>query len=166
MSGLVALGSGVAAPHPAIPVTVVLEEPMGEAPDAADIVTGKGDLKLFRIVHRKAGLDLAQFRAYWHHHHEIDDLDAPFIGGQGMKRVLVSFSTGSAIIDNELSPIEEDQPGNLIDSTVEIYYEPSADPWKAYATIPLPAAIRRDEVNFINFDLPARRAIVQEYVIE
>jgi hypothetical protein len=151
-----------AQPNPDVPWTVTLEEIMGEARNAASLIDPVGNLKIFRIVSRKRDLDRVQFRIYWHNNHGLMERAGPFVGGTTL-RTAVAFNAGQIIVGDRLSPAE-DTP-HTIDCTNEHYFRGSAEPWVFYETVPFPAETRRDEMNFINFEAPVRRALMQEYVI-
>jgi hypothetical protein len=151
-----------AEPHPDVPWTVTLEEVMGEARNAASLISAAGNLKIFRIVSRKRDLDRVQFRIYWHNNHGLLERANPFTGGSTL-RTTVAFGVGQVITGDALEPAE-DTPA-AIDCTNEHYFRDGAEPWVFYETQPFPAETRRDELNFINFDAPVRRALMQEYVV-
>jgi hypothetical protein len=151
-----------AKPHPVVPWTITLEEVMGEARNAEQLINPNGNLKIFRIVSRRRDMDRTQFRIYWHNNHARLESAGPFIGGTTL-RTTVSFNVGQVIGSEGLEPAT-DIPES-IDCTNEHYFREGAEPWVFYETVPFPAETRRDEMNFINFDAPVRRALMQEYVV-
>jgi hypothetical protein len=152
----------LAQPHPDVPWTVTLEEVMGEAPDASTVISPRGNLKLFRIVSRRRDLDRVQFRIYWHNNHGLMERANPYVR-KIFLRTAVAFNVGQTINGFELEPAV-DTPDS-IDCTNEHYFRGGAEPWVMYETQPMPAESRRDELNFINFEAPVRRALMQEYVL-
>jgi hypothetical protein len=154
--------SADAKPNPDVPWTVTLEEMMGEARNADQLISPNGNLKIFRIVSRRRDLDRVQYRIYWHNNHGLMERAGPFVGGS-ILRTAVAFNVGQHIVGETLEAAE-DNPHN-IDCTNEHYFRAGAEPWVFYETVPFPAETRRDEMNFINFDAPVRRALMQEYVV-
>jgi hypothetical protein len=152
----------IAQPHPVVPWTVTLEEIMGEARNAARLISPAGNLKIFRIVSRKRDLDRVQFRIYWHNNHGLLERAGPFTGGTTL-RTAVSFEVGHVIAGGALEPAAETP--DAIDCTNEHYFRAGAEPWVFYETVPFPAETRRDEMNFINFEAPVRRALMEEFVL-
>jgi hypothetical protein len=150
-------------PHPSVPWTVTLEEPMGRNSDPSLRLTGQGDLKTFRTLARKADIDYVQLRVYWHTHHKILEMGAVYRGGPFV--INVSFGLGQRIVGDQLVPIDETQVGDNIDATTDIYYPPGTEVWVGYETSPFEETTRRDERAFINFDAFFRRAIMEEYVL-
>jgi hypothetical protein len=154
--------SADAKPNPDVPWSVTLEEIMGQARNADKLISPNGNLKIFRIVSRKRDLDRVQFRIYWHNNHGLMERAGPFVGGTILKTA-VAFNVGQQIGGDKLEPAV-DSP-NSIDCTNEHYFRAGAEPWVFYETVPFPAETRRDEMNFINFDSPVRRALMEEYVV-
>jgi hypothetical protein len=154
--------AAIGEPHPDVPWTVTLEEIMGEARNGGRLISPAGNLKIFRIVSRKRDLDRVQFRIYWHNNHGRLEKASPFTGGTTL-RTAVAFNVGQVIAGGALEPAK-DTP-DAIDCTNEHYCRAGAEPWVFYETVPFPAETRRDELNFINFEAPVRRALMQEYVM-
>jgi hypothetical protein len=151
-----------ATPNPDVPWTVTLEEIMGRARNAGQLINPNGNLKLFRIVARKSDLDRTRFRIYWHNNHGLMERSGPFVRGMILKTA-VAFNVGQQIVGDKMEPAVETP--DSIDCTNEHYFRAGVEPWVFYETTPMPAETRRDELNFINFESPVRRAIMQEYVV-
>ncbi|MFH5824665.1 hypothetical protein [Georgenia sp. AZ-5] len=117
-------------------------------------------LKTCLTVHRRADQDLYQFRDHWMTHHRILEEVAVKMGA--LYRIHVAFSLGQRV------ELRADGaalvPEDGFDAFMDMYALPGTDLVAAYE-VPLAPEVLRDEDNFINRDIPSRRAIMHEYSI-
>jgi hypothetical protein len=141
---------------------VMLEEVMAVRPETED--AGVHRLKTIRTIARKKGLDMYQFRDHWHNHHKIIELGG--IRSGSSYRINVSFSQRQTIrISLPDGKLTVDEGDTDYDAFMDIYALLGSDIPAQYASRPFPAEVRRDETNFINFDAPLYRNIMDEYVV-
>jgi hypothetical protein len=141
---------------------IMLEDVVALRPEPQD--SGVHRLKTIRTVIRKAGLDIYQFRDYWLNHHKV--LEFGGIRNGSHYRINVSFSQRQTIrISVPDGKLAVDEGDTAFDAFMDIYALLGTDIPAQYASRPFPAHTRRDETNFINFDAPLYRAVMDEYVI-
>jgi hypothetical protein len=154
-AGLSDLGSEVAR-------VVMLEEVMAVRPEAED--AGVHRLKIIRTIARKQGLDMYQFRDYWHNHHKIIELGG--IRSGASYRINVSFSQRQTVrVSVPDGKLTVDEGDTEYDAFMDIYSLLGTDIPAQYASRPFPPEVRRDETNFINLEAPLYRAVLDEYVV-
>jgi hypothetical protein len=154
-TGLADNGSGVAR-------VVMLEETMASRPEAEDGAVHR--LKTIRTITRKKGLDMYQFRDYWHNHHKIIEMGG--IRGGNSYRINVSFSQRQTIrVSLPDGKLTVDDGDTEYDAFMDIYALVGTDIPAQYASRPFPAEVRRDETNFIDLEAPLYRAVLDEYVV-
>jgi hypothetical protein len=141
---------------------VMLEDVMAVRPEPQD--SGVQRLKTIRTITRKAGLDMYQFRDYWMNHHRRLEMGGIRLGSR--YRINVSFSQRQtirvALPDGKLTVEEGD---TAYDAFMDIYALAGTNIAGEYSTRVFPDHTRRDERNFINFDAPLYRAVMDEYVV-
>jgi hypothetical protein len=141
---------------------VMVEDVMALRPEPED--DGVQRLKMIRTVTRKAGLDIYQFRDYWMNHHRRLEMGGIRLGSR--YRINVSFSLRQtirvALPDGKLTIEDGD---TAYDGFMDIYALAGTDFPAEYSTRVFPDHTRRDERNFINFDAPLYRAIMDEFVV-
>jgi hypothetical protein len=153
---------GLAENGPEASRIVMLEEEMASRPEPDD--TAAHRLKLIRTITRKRGLDMYQFRDYWHNHHKVTETGGIYSGPT--YRINVSFSMRQTIrVSLPEGKLTVDDGDTAFDGFMDIYWLMGTSVPAVFANRPFPPAIRRDERNFIDLDAPLYRAVVEEYVV-
>jgi hypothetical protein len=144
--------------------TVMLEETMALRREPEDGAAHR--VKTIRTLTRRKNLDMAQFRDYWHNHHQVIEQGGIRLGS--MYRINVAFSMQETVrldLPSGKLTVTEGEDFPNFDAFMEPYYLLGTDVAAAFATRAFPPQIRRDEINFLDLDAPLRRAVMDEFVI-
>jgi hypothetical protein len=153
---------GLSENGPEVSRVVMLEEEMASRPEPDDGAVHR--LKLIRTITRKRGLDMYQFRDYWHNHHKVTELGGIYSGPT--YRINVSFSMRQTIrVSLPDGKLTVDDGDTAFDGFMDIYWLMGTSVPAVFASRRFPPEIRRDERNFIDLDAPLYRAVVEEYVV-
>ena len=121
----------------------------GEKLDAAKSIKGKDQVKIIRLIIRKSGTSLADFKKYWMTNYT--KLEKRLTVETPVLRVNASFAV----------PPEPGGNEPYFDGMEELYL-PSLEDFKAFLASPIPALMRKEEENFVQLDAPLNASMMVE----
>ncbi|OAI52148.1 hypothetical protein AYO46_06375 [Betaproteobacteria bacterium SCGC AG-212-J23] len=121
----------------------------GEKLDAAKTIKPKEQIKVVRLIIRKSGLSLAQFKDHWLKNYS--KLEKRLTIETPVLRVVASFAVPPDPGANEPS----------FDGMEEVYLA-SLEDFNAMLASPIPALMRKEEENFVQLDSPHNASLIVE----
>jgi hypothetical protein len=139
----------ILADHPSRQEVVCEELVSGEKIDAAKTIKGKDQIKVVRLIIRKSGMSLADFRKYWLTNYA--KLEKRLTQETPVLRVNATFAL----------PPEPGANEPYFDGMEEVYLANLED-FNAMLASPIPALMRKEEENFVQMDAPHNASLIVE----